>query len=176
MPKFNLGKFNLKSNNINSVTSTAPISIGATCKDVLVKKYTTAQQTASISFDNKIFKPTNIVAGNIDTSMTLNFSNEALPSVFVFADTGEAGITFNAEGISALFGTNCIGFKNLNLKPGEEIEINMCNLTATKNGENAMHLLTSDCDFFDFLVGDNNILIEGVDTAEIDIQWKDKWL
>ena len=67
---------------------------------------------------------------------------------------------------------------NINLRPGEEVEIDMCNLTVTKNGENALHLMSSDGDFFDFLIGENgvDIVAEGAGKIQVDAYWKDRWL
>ena len=41
-----------------------------------------------------------------------------------------------------------------------------------------MHLMSTDGDFFDFLIGDNDIEIEavGANGVQIDTYWKDKWL
>lgn len=176
MSKFNIGKFNLKGDATTSITSTALLTVGATCKSVFVKKYTITKQITTVRIGNDVINPTNIITVIPDAS-DFKINNDLLPSVFVFSHSNnKTSVRLNAEAISALLGESYIELQNINLKPGEEIEINMCDLTVTKNGENAIHLITNDGDFFDFLIGLNNVLIEGADTAEIDIYWKDKWL
>lgn len=180
MVKFNIGKFNLKSASSTSITSTSQIQIDARCKEILVKTYIIEKQKSQVSVNSIVLSYTNIIDRCSDDETLLSLTAELTPSVFVFSDKvsdeEKTKISINAEAISALLGEGYIELKNVNLKPNEEIEINMCDLTVTKQGENAIHLLTSDGDFFDFLIGENNVLVEGAYQAEVDIYWKDKWL
>ena len=77
-----------------------------------------------------------------------------------------------------MLGEDFLELKGFALQPGQEIEINLCDLTALVNGENAIHLLGEGADFFDLSSGANEILIEVDDGANFSIEslWKDRWL
>ena len=79
--------------------------------------------------------------------------------------------------------TNLLGVDNIhlivNLQPGETLELDMCEMTALLNNENAMKYLASDGDFFDFPAGKNDIVVDITPAnvpIESEIYWKDRWL
>lgn len=87
-------------------------------------------------------------------------------------------MTLRASGITNLLGVDSIHLV-LDLQPGDELELDMCELTAMLNNENAMKYLASDGNFFDFPAGNNEIIVAITPTdvpIEGDIYWKDRWL
>lgn len=175
MFKYNLGKFNLKSGGNVIITGMAPIGVTATCNKVLVIKH--VKNLFTKVEHETVLKGKKVIYVYPKKETDIKVSNRISASSFVFTDgVSQADINLHAEAISALLGSEHLELKDVNLQPNEEIEINMCDLTVTRSGENAMHLLTSDGDFFDFSVGDNSLTVEGARTTEVDIYWKDKWL
>lgn len=87
-------------------------------------------------------------------------------------------MTLRTSGITNLLGVDSIHLV-LDLQPGDELELDMCELTAVLNNENAMKYLASDGNFFDFPAGNNEIIVAITPTdvpIEGDIYWKDRWL
>ena len=148
--KFNIGKFNVKSNNNITLTANSEINY-FTILEIKLK------ETAGLE---------------------INFDASAVATSIILIEDLNSEITFEAEGIGSLLGEEYIEIKGFVLRPGQEIEINTCDLTATINGENAIHLLTEEGDFFDFLPGANDIKIDavGAGSVSIDTYWKDRWL
>lgn len=176
MVKFGTGKFNVKSGSSTSITGKSGVEVGGRCKDVLVKKFVTAQTKMPVTMQAKSTF-TNIIP-RIPDPVEIAVNAKALESLFIFSSNAFGDVFVDAEALSALMGQNYIEIRNVNLEPGEELEINMCDLTVTKNGENALHLMANDGDFFDLLAGDNNIDVEaaGAEAVTVDSYWKDKWL
>ncbi len=82
------------------------------------------------------------------------------------------------SGITNLLGVDSIHLI-VNLQPGETLELDMCEMTALLNNENAMKYLASDGDFFDFPAGKNDIIVDVTPAnvpIESEIYWKDRWL
>lgn len=111
--------------------------------------------------------------------IALNLHATMDPTRLKYAPPAERGdIAFNAAAIVNLLGVDVLHLQ-LNLQPGESIEINMCELSATINNENAMMFLANDGDFFDFPPGNNELLYEVTPSAvpvQSEIYWKDRWL
>lgn len=175
MTKFNVGKFNVKSSLTSSVVGVSDISIDSSLNQILVEKYS-SEVNSSIILDTNANGYTEIIgiAGNSD----LVFETYGLATNLVYGFKGNSTIEIDTHGVGSLLGEDYVEIKDLVLRPGQEIEIDMCNLTVIANGENAMHLMASDGDFFDFLVGENDIDIEAIggNGIQVDVYWKDRWL
>lgn len=176
MKKYNLGKFNIKDSAETSVSASAEISISSACKSVNVDKHIKIEKAVEIYIDSKAsahaeLKSTRAVA-------EINFDAKALASNLVYSSRGFSDVEFMSKAVASLLGESYLELNNINLRPGEEVEIDTCNLTVTKNGENALHLMSSDGDFFDFLIGENgvDIVAEGAGNIQVDAYWRDKWL
>lgn len=176
MKKYNLGKFNIKDSAETSVSASAEINLLSTCKSVKVEKLVKVGRAIEIYIDSLAFGYAEIKSSKALASFDID--SNALASNLVFSDRGFSDIEILSKAIAALLGEAYLELNNINLKPGEEVEIDTCNLTVTKNGENALHLMSSDGDFFDFLIGENgvDIVAEGAGNIQVDAYWRDKWL
>lgn len=176
MKKYNLGKFNIKDSAETSVSASAEISISSACKSVEIEKLIRTDKVVEIYVDSKALAYAQITSSKAITEIVLD--TKAIASNLVFSDRGFSEIEVLSKAVAALLGESYMEINNINLRPGEEVEIDMCNLTVTKNGENALHLMSSDGDFFDFLIGENgvDIVAEGAGKIQVDAYWKDRWL
>lgn len=176
MKRYNLGKFNIKDSSESSVSANAEINVSAVCKTVNIDKIIKTDRAVNIYIDSKASAYAEVTSSR--ASASIDFDTKALASNLVFSGPGQSEIEVLTKGAPSLLGESYLELKDVYLKPGEEIEIDMCNLTVTKNGENALHLMSSDGDFFDFLIGENgvNIIADGAGSIQVDAYWKDKWL
>lgn len=175
MTKFNVGKFNVKNSEIASVNGNSDLVLESNISKFLVDKYI-SEAEVSIELDAKANFYIKIMGVMSNADMEIN--SRALSTNLMYASEATGDMSIDAFGVGSLLGEDYVEIKGLVLKPGQEVEIDMCNLTVTVNGENAMHLMSTDGDFFDFLIGDNDIEIEaiGANGVQIDTYWKDKWL
>lgn len=176
MKKYNLGKFNIKNSSEANISASAEINLSTNCISFNIEKFVRIDKTVEIYFDSKATAYAEIPSGK--TYVEINFDTKALASNLVFSDKGFSNVEILTKAVAALLGESYLEINNIDLKPGEEVEIDMCNLTVTKNGENALHLMSNDGDFFDFLIGENgvDIVAEGAGNIQVDAYWKDKWL
>ncbi|MDY2986140.1 MAG: phage tail family protein [Peptoniphilus sp.] len=173
--RFNLSKFNIKNNSDVAITATSEFDFYTDLKDFIIENH--VEKTELIfNIDSNASGFSEVFA---KSETGISFESSAISTSLLILDTKvESEISFESFGSSSLLGSEYLEIKGFVLKPGEEIEINTCELTATINGENAMHLLTEDGDFFDFLPGANDIEIVagGANGVSIDTYWKDRWL
>lgn len=175
MKKFNLGKFNLSSESEFSIAANSEIEIISGVSEVLVEK------TISGSSDFNFYAQATAVVekrGEIEEPLTIEVSGNALNTILVYGEGKTSEIVIEAAAMGQMLGEDFLELKGFALQPGQEIEINLCDLTALVNGENAIHLLGEGADFFDLSSGANEILIEVDDGANFSIEslWKDRWL
>lgn len=176
MGAYNLGKFNVKKRGNISLTANSDINFSASIDKVLLQKEVQKVE-AVINYEAEA-KGMIEKRFNEKLNLQINYYATALSTSILSIENIISEINYNAEAVSSLLGEEYIEIKGFVLKPGQEIEINTCDLTATINGENAIHLLTEDGDFFDFLPGENDIKIDaaGAESVSIDTYWKDRWL
>lgn len=153
----------------------ADIEIRASVGQVLVEK------TISGSSDFNFYAQATAVVekrGEIEEPLTIEVSGNALNTILVYGEGKTSEIVIEAAAMGQMLGEDFLELKGFALQPGQEIEINLCDLTALVNGENAIHLLGEGADFFDLSSGANEILIEVDDGANFSIEslWKDRWL
>lgn len=175
MTKFNVGKFNVKSSSVFSVTGIADITLESNVSAVLVEKYIDASES-NITIDSNLIYHVEIEG--IEGTTGLEFDTYGLGANLVYGDKATGSIELDSHAVGSLLGEDYVEITGLTLRPGQKVEIDMCNLTVTVNGDNAMHLMSADGDFFDFLIGDNDIDIEaaGAGNVQVDTYWKDRWL
>ena len=173
--KFNVGKFNVKSTSVFSVTGVGDVTIDSAVSRVLVEKYT-GKTESGIVIDSNATYYTEVVG--LNGTANVEFDSYALASNLTYGSPANADIVFDGHAVGSLLGEDYVEIRGLVLRPGQEVEIDMCNLTVTVNGENAMHLMSTEGDFFDFLIGNNDIDIEaiGAGSVQVDTYWKDRWL
>lgn len=175
MTKYNVGKFNVKDTRDLSVSASTDIVLDSVIVKYLVNKYMQKMES-SIAIDSKAYGHIELKGATGIADITMGAIAIASNLVYGYKSTGDLIIESNA--IGSLLGEDYLEITGLSLKPGQEAEIDMCALTVTVNGVNAIHLMSADGDFFDFLVGDNDIEIEAVggNGVKIDAYWKDRWL
>lgn len=182
MGAFNNSKFNL--NSFNTSTSAEASIVGASAFDyeikigqVLIEK-SADKVNSYFDYETSANFYTNIEIKD-KLSAELNYQSSAiLTSEISIGNIPESEIVYEAKAMASLVGEEYIEIAGFTLRPGQEIIIDTCELTATIDGENAIHLLTPDGDFFDFLPGQNDIEVTAIggDNISIDTYWKDRWL
>lgn len=93
-------------------------------------------------------------------------------------DAEEMAMEILTSGITNLLGVDSIHLI-VNLQPGDTLELDMCEMTALLNTENAMKYLASDGDFFDFPAGKNDLIVDVTPVnvpIESEVYYKDRWL
>ncbi|MEJ8786101.1 phage distal tail protein [Peptoniphilus sp. HCN-40583] len=198
MTHFNRGKFNVKSGAAIMLTGTSSIEVEAqasahtvmmwrfadpvalditidTAGDQVVNKYS-GRVSSPIVFGSQLVPRVNKWATSADTE--INYDTSIVYSTITKPDPVTLDVVFDASAVSSMLGQEYIELSGITLRPGEQLEIDTCALTATINGQNVMHLLSNDGDFFDFFPGANEIEIEatGAGAVAVDTFWKDKWL
>ena len=173
--KYNLGKFNRKASASVSVTANATITVGAKIEDVFQKQFLSSIKTSiSLSATSKsVLK----IYRNGSTNVAFKSSLKGVLKRFIDSSI-ETPIVIDSYALGSIYGEEFVELNNIILRPGEELVINTCDLTATIGGRNAINLLTNGSDFFDFFIGENDITIraENATGITVDTYWKDKWL
>ena len=124
--------------------------------------------------DGQVIRPRPL-KGNADLSLNVegkiaryrNFDGDALLMIAVIS---EGFNTFRYETIS---------LPGLVIQAGEELIIDMENMTVTLNGQNVMRFLSRDSEFFHLNPGNNEVTYEStVSTGRVDLRilWKNAWL
>lgn len=93
-------------------------------------------------------------------------------SVIVLAVSGAGFNTFRYETISL----TRPGFL---FRPGDEIIIDMDNMTVTMNGQNIMRFVDRESEFFEFNPGNNEVTFETTTASgrvDMRVLWKDAWV
>lgn len=198
MTYFNRGKFNVKSGVVIMLTGTSTIEVEAQASARTVMMWRFADPVAlDIAIDAAGDQVVNKYSGRVTSPVV--FASRLVPRVNKWAESANTeimygasiaystitkpdpvtlDIVFGASAVSAKLGEEYIELSGITLRPGEQLEIDTCALTATINGQNVMHLLSRDGDFFDFFPGENVIEItaSGAGSVAVDTFWKDKWL
>lgn len=198
MTYFNRGKFNVKSGAAIMLTGTSSIEVEAQASARTVMMWRFPDRVdLDITIDAAGDQVVNKYSGRVTSSIICNAQVTPLvhkwgassdteiaydTSIIFSTITKPAPVTldvvFDASGVASMLGQEYIELNGIVLAPGEQLEIDTCALTATINGQNVMHLLSNDGDFFDFFPGANEIEIEatGAGAVAVDTFWKDKWL
>lgn len=91
-----------------------------------------------------------------------------------------ADMVMTTKGEQTISGEKMIKIVNLILKPGDELIINTCDMTATLNGQNATEYISGDSDIdLTLLSGENSIEYSDSSASRkiaFDVIWKDRWL
>ena len=171
---FNRGKFN---------TSSAQ-SIGNSGIGLMLIKVNSIPASKIISangMSNLVMKENTdgtIVKYNHSISNILSNTVGEGTKVFIVA-SDNSNIFMKTEANQSLAGESTIVLESINLKPGDELIINTCDMTVTINGQNAMEYFSNDSEFFTLLNGINTLIYNdsnGNRSISFDVIWKDRWL
>lgn len=193
---FNRGKFNRNSGNVNVVllhgdcdivlaadgrlNATMPLSGQA---DIVLA--TDGPMNMAAAFDGMA----DIVLA-ADATVTRARPFDGVADIVIFAD-GQlvrakhlSGASVIALGMSSA-GFNTFGYETISLtrpgfifRPGDEIIIDMENMTVTMNGQNIMRFVDRESEFFEFNPGNNEVTFETTTAAgrvDMRVLWKDRW-
>ena len=164
-----------KLNAINALEGDAALLVTATGKlsyTANLKGYADILLTAGGQFIRS-----RAVEGNADIGFTVegnliryrNFEGDALLTVTA---SSEGFNTFRYEIIS-------ISRPGFNFRAGDELIIDMENMTVTMNGHNIMRFVDRESEFFNLNPGNNELTYESTITAgrvDLRILWKDAWV
>lgn len=173
--KFNRGSFNRKHSQSTTITATALVELNSDVRDVNLTQFASDLETEleltarSLSTLRKYSKGDAEFMLGANSSSTIKMFNIGML---------DSDVEVMADALGSTLGEEFIALEGIVLRPGEEMVINTCDLTATINGENAISSLTVGSDFFDFLSGDNDVIISGENSRgmTVDVYWKDRWL
>ena len=133
--KYNLGKFNRKGSQASAITGSSTIEVDSNIDDVKIKLFAkgltsdTRIDAAAIGLLYKYFKGATEFKLNTNSNATLKLFNINMLTV---------DIELQAEALGSNIGEEFIALEGIQLRPGEEMVINTCDLTATINRENAI--------------------------------------
>ena len=89
-------------------------------------------------------------------------------------------VTADSEGFNTFrYETISLGGPGFSFRAGDELIIDMENMTVTMNGQNIMRFLDRESEFFNLNPGNNEITYESTAEAgrvDLRILWKDAWL
>lgn len=171
---FNRGKFN-----ISNIQSSGSNGIGLMImgvKPTVVEKVINAKGVSSILLQANS-NATKVKYNKGITDMLLGVVGEGTKVFIVSSDISDMALGTNAN--QTLAGEAAIMLKNINLKVGDELVINTCDMTVTINGQNAMQFFDSESEFMSLLNGLNTIIYSDTNPTRaisLDVIWKDRWL
>lgn len=176
MTKLNLGKFNLKSNSIinTNISGISDVEVTSDISDIIVLR-----DSGTAESDVEMITSAVGILRRHGTSEDANIElqNTAVHTLLKFSGTTVSDIDFDSTAIGALLGSDLLQYnKGLVLRPGDIMEIDLCDYTVTINGANALHTEDDGGKWFELYPGMNylEITTNGIITA--DIFWKDRWL
>lgn len=173
--KFNRSSFNRKSGQSEIVRATATVELVSDVRDVDITQYAAGLE-ASFEFDTLSYGLLKKYSKG-DAEFMIGANSKSTIKMFNIGAL-DSDVEIMADALGSTLGEEFIVLEGIVLRPGEEMVINTCDLTATINGENAISSLTVGSDFFDFLSGDNDVIISGENSQgmTVDVYWKDRWL
>lgn len=173
--KFNRGSFNRKNSHSTTITATALVELNSDVRDVSLTQFASDLET-SFEIDTVSYSLLRKYSKG-DAEFMIGANSSSTIKMFNIDKLG-SDVEITADALGSTLGEEFIALEGIVLRPGEEMVINTCDLTATINGENAISSLTVGSDFFDFLSGDNDVIISGENSQgmTVDVYWKDRWL
>ena len=176
MSKFNLGKFNIKSSSQQgSITGITDVTVENEVLDVLILR-DGGKGESDIQIDSKATH-TSLRYASIVEERTIDIEAEAIGTLRKFSDDCISDIVIDSSAIGSLLGTDLLQYNNgLVLRPGQVMEVDLCDFTVTINGDNALHTEGDGSKWFKLFPGDNFVEITTNGYIAVDIFWKDRWL
>lgn len=171
---FNRGKFNVSSSSKTGNSGLGLMLMGV--NSVLASKIISANGISSLAM-NQFTEGTIVKYDKSISDLVLNSYGEGNKVFIVVSDI--SNMTMTTEANQSLAGESIITLEDINLKPGDELIINTCDMTITINGQNAMEYFSDDSEFFNLLSGLNTLIYSDSNSSRnisFDVIWKDRWL
>ena len=174
--KFNLGKFNVSTSNVKSMSGAVTVITDALGVMSVKKRLSGTSNTIGKTEPAAMIRKVQLSANPIEvlTESSAKWYNRLL----LHADTVEVTTGASAKAIE-VYGVETISLPDIVLKPGQELIIDTNEMTVTIDGENAIHLLSADSDFFALMQGENTITYSDNSnkrTAGLKVMWKNRWV
>lgn len=175
MTKFNLGKFNLKSNSlINNISGISDVEVTSDVSDITVLR---DSGTAGSDVEMITSADGTSIRHGTSEDAYIELDNSAIHTLLKYSGAAVSDIEFDSTSIGALLGSDLLQYnKDLILKPGDVMEIDLCDYTVTINGVNALHTEGDGAKWFKLYPGMNYLEITANGRITADIFWKDRWL
>jgi len=174
--KFNLGKFNVSTSNVKSMSGAVTVITDALGVMSVKKRLSGTSNTTAKMEPASMIRKVQLFAEAIEVS-TDSFA-KWYNRLLLHADPTEAITGASAKAIE-VYGIETISLPDIVLKPGQELVIDTSEMTVTIDGENVIHLLSTDSDFFALMQGENTITYSDNSnkrTAGLKVMWKNRWV
>lgn len=174
--RFNVGKFNVPTGEVSELLGRCDAISEAQCLNYAL--YLIDAQ--SNAYGNTICE--NAIGHKYATLPSINAISEtscknyrlltadALPSDAI------SGMTVQT---ASVYGISAIAFPSLVLEPGDKLIIDTNKMTVTLNGENVIHTMNNDGEFFALMQGYDIVTYSDSSnerSVNIKVEWKDRWL
>lgn len=172
---FNRGKFNIASSGTIGNSGIGIMVMSA--EPTNVYRVISANGVASMRLDEMSDATRIIFSSSSIASLVLETTGEGT-KVFRIA-TSISNMVMTTQANQSLAGESLISLEGINLKPGDELIVNNCDMTITINGQNAMEYFNSESEFFNLLNGLNKLIYSDSNSSReisFDVIWKDRWL
>jgi len=171
---FNRGKFNVASSQSSGSNGIGIMVMGT--NSTLVQKVISAKGITTMIMSGTI-NATKVKFNNGITDMVMSSIGNGTKVFRVVTSTADMVMLTDAN--QSLAGESIIVLEDINLKPGDELIINTCDMTITINGQNAMQYFNNESEFFSLLSGLNTLIYSDTNASRqisFDVIWKDRWL
>lgn len=175
MQKFNLGKFNVQHNSNQTVGYINAVS-GASC--ISNVRYNTNANINAESGTNKIIAIKSTPASAVGINAISGLSGRNIRAQVATLDNVDAVSGMTVRAVSVI-GIQFISLPDIVLEPGETLIIDTDRMTVTIDGENAIHLLSGDSEFFFLAQGENIITYSDNSNSRninLNAMWKNRWV
>lgn len=171
---YNRGKFNVSSSSTlgNSGIGLMLMKVNS----VPSSKIISAIGSTKLAMNEEVIS-TIVKYNNGSSELLLDSHGEGTKVFIVLSNASNMAISTEAN--QALAGESIITLEGIDLKPGDELVINTCDMTITINGQNAMEYFSDDSEFFNLLSGLNTLIYSDSNSSRnisFDVIWKDRWL
>ena len=174
--KFNLAKFNIISGGSIASSAVCTAKTESSCNPVVTYR---GSGEASVKTADEIKQPALIIPVYPEPASAFTTSKADFINRIAVHPEPASVITGSVAKSAEIYGIEYISLTNLVLKPGQELIIDTDDMTATIDGQNAIHLLSDDSVFFFLAQGEDIITYADNGTSRsinLKVMRKDRWL
>lgn len=174
--KFNLAKFNIIGGGSVASSATCLVATESACNPVVTYRGAgeATVKTSALTKQPDLITPVYPLEAVAITSGTARFINR----IELWPEAANV-VTGASVKTASVFGVDVLSLPQIVLRPGQELIIDTDNMTATIDGQNAIHLLSDDSVFFLLAQGEDIITYSdnsGSRHINIKVMYKDRWL